>query len=52
MGNLSNVWDFSFFWGIFAFLLQTVAPFVMIIVAIIAVGLLLKVIIKAIRERN
>lgn len=52
MGNLSNVWDFSFFWGIFAFLLQTVAPFVLIIIAIVAVGLLLKVVIRAIRERN
>ncbi|MBU8905571.1 PTS ascorbate transporter subunit IIC [Desertibacillus haloalkaliphilus] len=52
MESLGNVWDFSFFWNVFGFLLQLVAPFVMIIVAIIAVGLLLAGVIYAIRNRN
>ncbi|WP_091499880.1 PTS ascorbate transporter subunit IIC [Amphibacillus marinus] len=48
--NLSGVWDWSFFWDTFGFILRTVASFLMIIVAIIAVGMLLTVVIKAVRE--
>lgn len=49
MSSLSNVFDWNFFWGVFGFLLKTVAPFIMLIVAIIAVGLLLGVVIKAVK---
>ena len=52
MQDLSGVWDFSFFWGVFGFLLQLVSPFLMIIIAIIAVGLLLAYVVHAIRNRN
>lgn len=48
--NLSGVWDWNFFWDTFGFLLKTVASFLMIIVAIIAVGMLLDVVIRAIRS--
>lgn len=48
--NLSGVWDWTFFWEAFGFLLRTAANFVMIIVAIIAVGLLITVIIKAVKS--
>lgn len=48
--NLANIWDWSFYWDIFAFILKTVAPFLMIIVAIIAVGMLLQVIVNAVRN--
>ncbi len=48
--NLSGVWDWSFFWETFGFILRTVASFLMIIVAIIAVGMLLNVVIKAVRD--
>jgi hypothetical protein len=48
--NLSGVWDWTFFWNTFGFILKTVASFVMIIVAIIGVGLLLKVVIEAVRS--
>ncbi|AIF45722.1 PTS ascorbate transporter subunit IIC [Virgibacillus sp. SK37] len=48
--NLSGVWDWMFFWDSFGFFLKTVASFLMIIVAIIAVGMLLKVVIQAVRE--
>lgn len=48
--NLASVWDWSFYWDNFAFILKTVAPFLMIIVAIIAVGMLLQVIINAVRN--
>nr|WP_282154830.1 PTS ascorbate transporter subunit IIC [Cytobacillus gottheilii] len=48
--NLSGVWDWSFFWESFGFLLRTSANFVMIIVAIIAMGLLISVIIKAVKQ--
>lgn len=48
--NLSGVWDWSFFWDTFGFILRTVASFLMIIVAIISVGMLLSVVIRAVRE--
>lgn len=48
--NLSGVWDWSFFWETFGFLLRAVANFPMVIIAIIAVGLLIGVIIKAVKN--
>ncbi|WP_429794239.1 PTS ascorbate transporter subunit IIC [Bacillus toyonensis] len=48
--NLGNVWDWDFFWGIFGFLLKSTSPFVLIIVAIVAVGLLIGVIIVAVKN--
>ncbi|MGG5253534.1 PTS ascorbate transporter subunit IIC [Neobacillus sp. SM06] len=52
MSGLSNVFDWDFFWGTFGFILKTVSPFIMLIVAIIAVGLLLYFVIAAIRQRT
>jgi hypothetical protein len=51
MSGLENVWDWSFFWGTFGFILKVVAAFVMLVVAIHSVGLLLKAVITAIRSR-
>jgi ascorbate-specific PTS system EIIC-type component UlaA len=48
--NLSGVWDWDFFWNTFGYILKTVAAFLMVIVAIIAVGMLLNVVINAIRN--
>ena len=48
--NLADIWDWSFFWESFGFNLRTVSNFVMIVVAIMAVGLLLRVIIRAVRD--
>jgi len=48
--NLSGVWDWSFFWDTFGFILRSVASFLLIIVAIIAVGMLLQVVIRSVRE--
>jgi hypothetical protein len=48
--NLSGVWDWTFFWDTFGFTLRTVSNFLMIIVAIVAVGMLLNVVIKAVRN--
>lgn len=50
MGNMSGVWDFDFLWSTFGWLLKLVAPFIVILVAIIAVGLLLKVVIEAVKS--
>lgn len=47
---MSNVFDWDFFWGTFGFIFKIVAPFVLIVVAIIAVGLLLKHVIAAVRQ--
>ncbi|CJC48199.1 TPA: PTS ascorbate transporter subunit IIC [Bacillus cereus] len=52
MGNLGSVFDWDFFWGIFGMLFKTSAPFVLIIVAIIAVGMLIGAIVSAVKARN
>lgn len=52
MESLSNVFDWNFFWGVFGFFLKTVSPFVMLVVAISAVGLLIAGVIGAIRTRS
>lgn len=48
MFNLENVWNFDFMWETFAFILKIVAPFLMIIIAILAVGALLVMVVKAV----
>lgn len=52
MGSLSGVWDWDFMWSTFGFILKLVSPFIMIIVAIVAVGLLLSLVIKAVKQRG
>ncbi|MCX8045520.1 PTS ascorbate transporter subunit IIC [Anoxybacillus ayderensis] len=52
MSSMGNVFDWAFFWGVFGFLLKTVAPFIMLIIAIVAVGMLLHGVIVAIRSRS
>lgn len=46
--NVSDIWDWAFFWSMFRNFMATASPFVMIPVAVIVVGLLLGVIIKAV----
>lgn len=51
--NVSDVWDWAFFWQMFRNFMATVSPFVMIPTVIMAVGLLIGVIILTIsRARN
>lgn len=52
MSSLGDVFDWSFFWGNFGFLLKIASPFVMLVVAIIAVGLLINAIVAAVKARN
>lgn len=52
MGSLSGVFDWDFFWGVFGFILKLVAPFLMLVVAIFAVGLLIAGIVHAVRNRG
>lgn len=51
MTDLSNIWDFAFLWEAFAYFLKISAPFLMIIIAIIATGTLLIYIVKAVRSK-
>ena len=51
MGNMGDVFDWSFFWGVFSFFLKTVAPFLMLIIAIFAVGWLLKMVVSAVKNK-
>lgn len=47
---MSGVWDWTFFWDAFEYFIKLVSPFLMLIVAVIAVGLLLFVVIRAVRN--
>lgn len=48
--NLSDIWDWDFFWSMFRNFMATASPFVMIVVVIIVVGMLLKVIVQAVSK--
>lgn len=49
--NVSDVFDWAFFWSMFRNFVASAAPFIMIVVAIYAMGLLLGMIVKAVRNR-
>ncbi|WP_042209791.1 hypothetical protein [Paenibacillus durus] len=48
--NVGDVFDWAFFWQMFRNFMATVSPFVMIPTVIMAVGLLIGVIIYAVRS--
>lgn len=50
--NFSSLIDWAFFWKIFQNFLYSVMPFAIIPAAIIAVGLLLRVIISAVKQAS
>jgi len=50
MLQLRDIWDFDFMWDTFAFLLKLVAPFLMIIIAILGVGALLIIVVIAVKK--
>lgn len=52
VATLSEVWDWDFMWSTFGFILKLVSPFVMVVVAVIVVGLLLTLVIKAVQSRG
>jgi hypothetical protein len=50
--NVSDVFDWAFMWSMFRNFVATAAPFLMIIVAIGAAGMLLNIIIGAVRSKK
>lgn len=48
--NVSDVWDWAFYWQMFRNFMATVAPFVMIPTVVLTVGLLITVIIVAVAK--
>lgn len=46
--NVSDIWDWNFFWQMFRNFMATASPFVMIPIVVIVVGLLIGVIIRAV----
>lgn len=50
--NLSGALDWDFFWGVFGMLFKMSSPFLLIIIAIIAVGMLLAGVIKAVKGKG
>lgn len=50
MLQLKDIWDFDFMWDTFAFILKLVAPFLMIIIAILGVGALIIIVVIAVKK--
>ncbi|WP_249649177.1 PTS ascorbate transporter subunit IIC [Lysinibacillus sp. D4B2_S17] len=50
MFDIGNVWDFDLRWDTFAYVLKIVAPFLMIIIAILGVGALLYMVVVAVKK--
>mgnify|MGYP000564563486 CR=1 FL=1 len=50
MLDVKNLWDLAFMWETFGFILKIVAPFLMIIIAIIGVGMLLQMVVAAVKR--
>lgn len=48
--NVGSLWDFDFMWENFEYFVKLAAPFVMIAVAILAVGALLYMIVGAVKK--
>lgn len=46
----SSIWDWNFFWECFRFFIVLVGGFIMLVVAINAVGAMLENIIKSVRK--
>jgi len=46
--DIGNVWDWDLLWDTFAYILKIVAPFLMILIAILAVGALLIMVVTAV----
>jgi len=49
--NISDIWDWAFFWSMFRNFMASISSFVMIIIAISAAGLLVGTIVRAVRNR-
>lgn len=50
--DLSDLWDWNFFWSMFRNFVATGAPFVMIVVVVAVVGMLLGTIVAIARGRK
>ncbi|MEK5090503.1 PTS ascorbate transporter subunit IIC [Paenibacillus sp. FSL M8-0228] len=50
--NVSDLWDFTFFWQMFRNFIATAAPFVMVVMAVYVVKLLLSSIMSAVARRK
>lgn len=50
--NVSDVFDWAFMWSMFRNFMATASPFVMVIVAIAAVGMLLGIIVATVWRRK
>ena len=47
--NVSDLWDWVFFWQVFRNFMGTASSFVMIPIAVLVVGMLITIIIRAVR---
>jgi hypothetical protein len=50
--DISDIWDWPFFWSMWRNFMKTGSNFVMIVVAVIVVGMLFAVIVNAVRGKK
>lgn len=50
--DVSDVWDWNFFWSMFRNFMATASPFVMIVVVVAVVGMLLAAIVGIVRGKR
>lgn len=50
MFDVGNVFDWDLMWDTFAYILKIVSPFLMILIAILAVGALLIMVVVAVKK--
>lgn len=52
MPNMSDVWDWNFFWNVVSNWLSSAAPFALIVVAAIVVGLILQAVVGGVDHND
>lgn len=50
--NISDLWDWTFMWQMFRNFMATVAPFIMVVVAVAVAGMLLGIIVSIFMKRR
>lgn len=50
--NISDLWDWTFMWQMFRNFMASVAPFIMVVVAVAVAGMLLGIIVNLFLKRR
>ncbi|URJ38186.3 PTS ascorbate transporter subunit IIC (plasmid) [Paenibacillus polymyxa] len=52
MMDISDIWDWNFFWSMWKNFMKTGSNFVMVVVAVVVVGMLMAAIVNAVKGRK